>query len=141
MENIKNRPGKGPQVSFLKSEEYFMSPAYFDHMKAIQRSYANKANIGDGPVDYESSFKLGSITHDKIKSDVWSLGATILYAGNLKSIKSIYDTQTFEVDKEALDRLLDEFSGRYNEKNPELVSCVKKMLAMKEADRPTFQAL
>jgi hypothetical protein len=116
MENVKNRPGKGPQVSFLKNEEYFMSPAYFHHMKAVQKNYANKASQGDGPVDYESSFKLGSVKHDKIKSDVWSLGATILYAGTLRSIKSIYNTQTYEIDEGALDQLLNEFSQRYSEK-------------------------
>jgi hypothetical protein len=51
MENIKNKPGKGPQVSFLKNEELFMSPAVFAHMKKVNHSYLLKANAGDGPVD------------------------------------------------------------------------------------------
>lgn len=110
MENIKNRPGTGPQVSFLTNEEFYMSPALFKHMKHVQSSYRNKTLQEEGPVDYEGKFKLSSeLKHHKIKSDVWALGATMLYAGNLKSIKSIYDNQTFEIDEKILNNMINEF--------------------------------
>ena len=141
MENIKNKAGKGPQASFLKGEEFYMSPALFGHMKSVKKTIEEQQNLTDGPSDYESSFKLMQVSHDKIKSDVWSLGATILYAGNLKTIQSIYDKNEYEINMEALNKQLAEFEGRYKEKSPELVECVKKMLTVPESGRPTFDEL
>ena len=55
-----NKPGKGPQVSFLKSEEFYMSPAYFAHMEKVQKGWLQRQQAGEGELmDYESSFKLG----------------------------------------------------------------------------------
>lgn len=72
---------------------------------------------------------------------MFALGATLLYTGNMRSIKSMYDTQSFDIDERELEKHMKEFEGRYGEKTPKLVECVKKMLSLSESKRPTFTEL
>ena len=111
-------------------------------MGLVSKAAVTKAQIGDGPTDYEADYKVGNVNlGDKTKSDVWSLGATILHAGNIKTIKSIYNEQTFEINSEQLNKQLDEFEMRYKESSPPLVQAVKKMLSLEESKRPNFAEL
>lgn len=119
-----------------------MCPAYWKHMGLISKAAANKAQMGDGPTDYEVDYRVGNVNlGDKTKSDVFSLGATILHAGNIKTIKAIYNEQNFEIDSEQLKRLIDEFETRYKDSCPQLVQAVKKMLVLEESKRPNFAEL
>lgn len=111
-------------------------------MGLISKAAANKAQMGDGPTDYEVDYRVGNVNlGDKTKSDVFSLGATILHAGNIKTIKAIYNEQNFEIDSEQLKRLIDEFETRYKDSCPQLVQAVKKMLVLEESKRPNFAEL
>jgi hypothetical protein len=116
MENIKIKPGRTHQHAYLVKDQIYMCPAYWKHMALISKAAVSKAQTGDGPTDYEADFRVGTVKlGDKTKSDVWSLGATILHAGNIKTIKSIYNEQNFEIDSTQLNKLLDEFSERYKD--------------------------
>ena len=119
-----------------------MCPAYWKHMALVSKAAVTKAQVGDGPTDYEADFRVGNVNlGDKSKSDVWSLGATILHAGNIKTIRNIYDEQKFEINVDQLNRYLDEFETRYKDSCPQLVSAVRKMLAIEESKRPNFAEL
>lgn len=161
MENLKNSPGKGPQYSYLKKvdKEIFMSPEYFKQMSDVSKGLESRLRLrGDGmsgarDKDYERSYK--SLKYNREKNDIWSLGATILYAGNLESIRPIYNEYQKRVDEEQLKTMIGKFEGRYGESvtdaagiptpgsgsKGKLVETVKRMLAYDESDRPSFAEL
>ena len=119
MENIKIKPGRAHQYSYLVKDQIYMCPAYWKHMALVSKAAVTKAQVGDGPTDYEADFRVGNVNlGDKSKSDVWSLGATILHAGNIKTIRNIYDEQKFEINVDQLNRYLDEFETRYKDSCP-----------------------
>jgi serine/threonine protein kinase len=160
MENLKNSPGKGPQASYLRREdrEIFMSPQYFSEMDEVSKGLQNRLRLrGDGLAgardrDFERSYK--SLKYSRQKNDVWSLGATILYAGNLESIRPMYNDYKRNVDPAVLETMLGKFEKRYGnsqidaagapqlgQTNANLVGTVKSMLQIDEGDRPTFSQL
>ena len=89
MENVANAPGKGPIVAFLSNDEFYFSPLLFTHMKDVKAAYERRNP--SGPANYETGYRVSSASHDRHKSDVWSAGITILFAGVLRSVKNIYN--------------------------------------------------
>lgn len=61
---------------------------------------------------------------DPSKEDAFSLGLTLLELGNLKPVNNIYNAQTKEIDRQALERHIAEFRSRYSP-NGFLVSTVE----------------
>lgn len=112
-------------------------------MQTIESNYRQKSDLEGAPVDFERGFfnKGESVKHDRIKSDVWSLGMCMLYSGNLRSVQEIYDFKDFKINEEALTEHLEEFSQRFKKEDPKLVECVTKMLKISESERPTFAEL
>ena len=172
MENVKNRPGRGPQASYLMKadKEVFMSPEYFRNMDEIQDAIDRKYGIGESavapqPEDYEKGYGI-TMNYDREKNDVWALGATLLYAGNLESIRPMYNDFKKDVDDGVKTELLNKFKAKYGHpeageekkgvlnkltKNvkelarsapepgsKELCEWVTKMLEYKEGKRPRF---
>lgn len=76
--------------------------------------------------------------HNPSKSDIFSLGLTILEAGIMKSIQSIYSGDT--IDVKCLEELIQEFEMK-NDDNPLLYSTVRKLLEIEEDERPDFPQL
>lgn len=75
---------------------------------------------------------------NEYKSDVFSFGLCILEAGLKRGVGSIYTENSF--NPQELNKLLDEFNRKY-EDNPLLVTTLKKMLAVDEAERPDFKTI
>lgn len=84
--------------------------------------------------------KLAKPTHDKHKSDAFSLGLIILEAGLLKSVQKIYDRSTGKIKQNELHSLIEEFSNRYVG-DYDLVQAVRSMLVVSELDRTSFTEL
>lgn len=78
------------------------------------------------------------VNHNEYKSDVFSFGLCILEAGLKRGVGSIYTENSFNPNE--LQKLIDEFHRKYDD-NPLLVTTVKKMLSIDEADRPDFKTI
>lgn len=78
------------------------------------------------------------VNHNEYKSDVFSFGLCILEAGLKRGVGSIYSESSFNPTE--LQKLIDEFHRKYDD-NPLLVTTVKKMLSIDEADRPDFKTI
>jgi serine/threonine protein kinase len=78
------------------------------------------------------------VNHNEYKSDVFSFGLCILEAGLKRGVGSIYSESNFNVNE--LQKLIDEFTRKYDD-NPLLITTVKKMLSIDEADRPDFKTI
>lgn len=78
------------------------------------------------------------INHNEYKSDVFSFGLCILEAGLKRGVNAIYTENSFNPNE--LQKLIDEFQRKYDD-NPLLVTTVKKMLSIDEADRPDFKTI
>ena len=77
--------------------------------------------------------------YNTFKSDIFSLGLSILEMGLLKSVQTIYGLND-NFDDRALEELLGEFEVKY-EDNPLLFTSVQKMLEINEEERPDFIGL
>lgn len=75
------------------------------------------------------------------KDDVYSLGLTLLEAGNGRSVQNIYDKSTGEVNEERLNEHLNEFNQRYKGQNTLLATTVNSMVNPDENQRPDFRSL
>lgn len=102
---------------FYKKVPYFVSPQLY---QALLKRNVDRKNF------------------DSSKSDVFSLGLTILQAGLLKPIEKIYGPNDF--DEATLQNYLDEFQAKYSE-NPLLCSTVANMLTVRETDRNSFSKI
>jgi len=71
--------------------------------------------------------------HDPFKSDIFSLGMTLIEMMNLRSIDSIYDFRTFDLDMSLVTNYIQEAAKTYP---PDLIEVVSKMVADDEVDRP-----
>jgi len=78
-----------------------------------------------------------NIKHCEYKSDVFSLGLTILEAGLLRPVKYIYDRKSAQINQGTFDDMKEEFANKYSE-NPLLVTTLGKMLEIEESHRPDF---
>ena len=79
-----------------------------------------------------------STSGDQEKSDVFSLGMTIIYAANLKDIQNLYDLENFKLNKKNIDSSLKEIKRRYSKK---FVKVLKKMIAKNESKRLSLKDL
>lgn len=111
-------------------------------MSFVQKAVDAMASSGQVITDVESPLRgVPSLTmNDKTKSDVFSLGLTILHAGVITSIGSIYNHKTFEIDAGALAKFITEFEQRYKAQ-PLMISTLKRMLQLSEDNRPNFAEL
>ena len=80
---------------------------------------------------------IDKIKHCEYKSDVFSLGLTILEAGLLRPVKYIYDRKSAQINQGTFDDMKEEFANKYSE-NPLLVTTLGKMLEIEESHRPDF---
>lgn len=80
-----------------------------------------------------------NVSHNAFKSDVFSLGMTILEAGLMKLFSDVYpdNNKSTEINEHDLQENIDEFSRKFQD-NPLLVTTVSKMLEVKENNRPDF---
>lgn len=76
--------------------------------------------------------------HDPWKSDVFSLGMTVLHAATLNSCDRLYDWASNSIDYEELGERLASLRPRYSER---LQDFVQTMLEVRESARPDFLAL
>ncbi len=80
-------------------------------------------------------------TYNLIKSDVFALGLVLLEASIQLDIDDIYgDQQGKNLDFNALNQLTSLMESRYQENNL-FTSTVKKMLSLREKDRPDFKEM
>lgn len=170
MFNVKDKHLRGHQVDYFNKENQFMSPEYLDKvMRIVEPSFKEMNDLEPVPKErYDSSFKSGTIDWKKKQlepHDVFSLGVTMLYAGNLRPANDIYNHETFEIDEGILNFYIQEFENRYDEKyvdekNPTkkimqdgkevevqnfrdspVVENLKRMLAIPAYNRPSFSAI
>eukprot|EP01017_Pseudomicrothorax_dubius_P005277 TRINITY_DN11294_c0_g2_i1.p1 TRINITY_DN11294_c0_g2~~TRINITY_DN11294_c0_g2_i1.p1 ORF type:complete len:350 (+),score=60.90 TRINITY_DN11294_c0_g2_i1:49-1050(+) len=73
--------------------------------------------------------------HDKFKSDVFSMGMTLLEAATLKSAADCYNMSIPLISRQAIDKMLTECRSRYSQT---LVDTIATMLEMDESRRPYF---
>lgn len=76
--------------------------------------------------------------YSKQKSDIFSLGMTVLEAANLHSVNECYDFDEFKVNFEKLELFLDEMAKNFN---ASLCELVKIMVDPDENRRPNYQHL
>ena len=103
-----------------RTEGRYISPAIF---AALGRK-ENKANL----------------QHNQSKSDVFSLGMTILEAATLQNLDHVYNWEKFEVESEKIADLLKDLTEnkRYS---PILLQTIHFMLNSNEELRPNFHKL
>jgi len=75
------------------------------------------------------------IEHDGRKSDAWSLGMTVLEAGNGHEVQKIYDKDNKDINERELDENLHQFKNRYGNDNPLLCDVVRNLLEVDESKR------
>lgn len=78
------------------------------------------------------------IDYDHYKSDVFSLGMTILQCAGLKNIDDLYDWKKFEIEFTQIEQRLEALNETYS---PNLVNIIRWMLKPQETDRPDFLQL
>lgn len=92
------------------------------------------------PQAYSGTFKKSPAGYDRSKDDIFSLGMILLECGCQTPIKLVYDSKEGKINKMQLDLLLEEFEWNYAD-NVTLVSAVRKMLEVEEAERPDLHTL
>lgn len=113
---------QGPDSSILNytaDMPIYCSPELF-------RSYARNSGTDSG--------------FDKYKSDVFSIGLIVCYAGLLKPVQHIYDRNTNTVRVDAVTKLVEEFVQLYYA-HRELCSIVSSCLNVRAELRPDFSKL
>ena len=75
------------------------------------------------------------IEHDSKKSDAWSLGMTILEAGNGHEVQKVYDRESKDISEKHLHENLHQFKDRYGHENPLLCDVVENLLQVNEDKR------
>ena len=76
--------------------------------------------------------------HDQCKSDVYSMGMTLVHAATLQPVSDCYDHLRNTIDQKVLNAKLMSVSRKYS---VEFGSFLKEILAFKEAERPNFLSL
>lgn len=71
--------------------------------------------------------------HSVEKSDVFTLGLSIIEAGLLQNITENLYTSNFEINSDFLEECLEKMSKRYSEK---FIQQLKSMLILEENERP-----
>jgi len=117
-ENIRDPPGKGQKLSLQRKNDIYTSPLIFE-------------NYSQG---------IYKVDHNKSKSDVFSLGLTLLESGLLQSVQGVFDRRKSKMDVEELHELIQQFEYRYVEEF-ELCQALRSMLMISESDRPDFLEL
>lgn len=170
MFNVKDKHLRGHQVDYFNKEKRYMSPEYLRDVVAKVKPTFDEANeMDEVPREkYDSSFGSGKIAwgkKDLERHDMFTLGASILSAGTLRSIDEIYNDETFEMDEGILNYFIKEFEDRYDEKTIDpkqptkkikegekevevpnykdspLVHFLKQMLQLEAYNRPTFKTI
>ena len=100
----------------------------------------NHKSIYYSPEAYTCSFSGGSKPFNRLKDDVYSLGLIILECGTQDDVRKIYDPNQPVINQTELTRMIEKFEMRYRD-NVTLISVVKKILEMKEVDRPDPESL
>jgi len=77
-------------------------------------------------------------SHNPWKSDVFSLGMTLLHAATLASCDSLYNWENHTIDRAGIDQRLKIIKGQYSDKLYQLIS---SMLVFDEYERPDFKTL
>ncbi len=103
------------QLNTLKGTELYMSPALYDGLK-------NDKN---------------DVPHDPFKSDVFSLGFCLLYAGAL-NFDLLYQVRDLTTNKAVSDSLNEHLKKNYSEK---FINIIAKMLEIDEQKRFNFSEL
>ena len=78
--------------------------------------------------------------HNRVKSDVWSVGMIVLYVGSLYNVRKLYNYETKTLDLEKIGDLIQELTTNLNY-SLILRNFVAEMLQINEGDRPDFQEL
>ena len=80
------------------------------------------------------------LQHNAVKSDVFSLGMTILEAATLQNLDHVYNWEKYEIEAEKIADLLKELTEqkRYS---PILLQTIEYMVNTNEELRPNFQKL
>ena len=131
-----------PNTIFLNEKAEFKLAFRNQELLSAERLQSEKLIKGEpvylSPIVYSAVKKrsFDKLKHNPHKSDIFSLGLTILEAGLMRSIQSIY-TGREEIDINILESFLNEFEQRYSE-NPLLFTSIRKMLDFKEEERPDF---
>lgn len=113
-----NDPTPPPRNQFnniVAGKDLYMSPVLYNALK-------------------KHNFK---VSHNSYKSDVFSLGMTIMEAGLMRPMSGVYDEKSTDINENDLQDNLGEFSQKYQD-NPLLVTTVTKMLETRESSRPDF---
>jgi len=76
--------------------------------------------------------------HNAYKSDIYSLGMVLLYAGLFESMESCYDYEDYQLKESVIDYHLQCLSERYS---PNYYELVKGMLSINENSRPSYDEL
>jgi len=74
--------------------------------------------------------------HDYFKSDVFSLGITLLEAATLRSGNTVYDWDNFRLVQAAIEDLLSRAGQRYS---AFFVNVIRDLLIFEENQRPCFE--
>lgn len=75
------------------------------------------------------------VKHNRIKSDVFSFGMTVLHAANLDSNDECYDFPKGVINESMIEQRLKKMQDRYG---PQITSVTRKMLSFNEENRPEF---
>ena len=108
-----NMPSYYLKLSGIEDVQCYLSPAL---MKNLKREEIN-------PI------------HNVYRSDVFSLGMIILYAGLMKNPISLYDFEKYQIKINELKEWIEEFKGKYSQ---QLTNLVQDMLIFDEDNRPDF---
>ena len=84
--------------------------------------------------------KKAPIQHDKYKSDVFSLGLTILEAVTLKNLEFVYNWKEHTIEMDKIKEILKE-QAEQKIYSTALIETISLMLSVDEAQRPNFLKL
>ena len=118
MDNVRDPSGKGAINCFKRGVDKFMSPLLY------------------------RAFCLNNtkVKHDRVLSDVFSLGLIILQAGIGAKVQTCYDRTVGRVRSTILDKCIVEFKEKYKT-DQLLCDSVAQMVSISESSRPYFSTL
>lgn len=136
-----------PGVVLINDSFRFVLADRLKYKTAFPQNIINKVIKGEPLYISPEAYKYaktrdskGMDSLDPFKCDVFSLGLVLLSAGIMGEVSDVYQMQSFEIDRNKLNRHLNMFENRYIT-NPFICAIVKKMLEIDEYTRPTFSDL
>ena len=121
LNNLLPNPSQSQKANIMTQENIHASPELYQMQKL-----AKSKNSGSG----------FGVSLDE--ADAFSLGLTMVEAGNLRSCQDIYPLGKQQIDDQKLRRHFDEFYQKYNKEDPQLVEAVEMLLHPDPNKRATF---